>query len=338
MTSTQAGHYSELHVPRPCAERRTRAWRDAMTSLTGRAAGRGAVLSMALCVMVLIASEFMPVSLLTPIASDLRMTEGLAGQAISISGVFAVLTSLIIAGVTARLDRRTVLLSLTALMIVSGTVVAMAPNFAILMLGRACLGVAIGGFWSMSTATVMRLVPEDRVPHALAILNGGNALAATIAAPLGSYVGSLIGWRWAFFSVVPLAAVALAWQLMTIPSMRPDRPSASMNVFTLLRRPSGRLRNGGDPAPLHGAVRVVHLLAPVSRDRDQGRRVSAVPDAVGDRCRRSGWDVTDRIDADHAALPRADPDSTRDGGTRRRIDCVRELRCGAPRRCSPPGA
>ena len=53
---------------------------------------------MALCVMVLIASEFMPVSLLTPIASDLRMTEGLAGQAISISGVFAVLTSLVIAG------------------------------------------------------------------------------------------------------------------------------------------------------------------------------------------------------------------------------------------------
>jgi predicted MFS family arabinose efflux permease len=89
-----------------------------------------------------------------------------------------------------------------------------------------------------SVSDVMRLVPEERVPHALAILNGGNALAATIAAPLGSYVGSLIGWRWAFFSVVPLAAVALAWQLMTIPSMRSDRPSASMNVFTLLRRPS----------------------------------------------------------------------------------------------------
>ena len=95
------------------------------------------------------------------------------------------------------------LLSLTALMIVSGTVVALAPNFAVLMVGRALLGVSIGGFWAMSTATVMRLVPDDRVPHALALLNGGNALAATIAAPLGSYVGSLIGWRGAFFSVVP---------------------------------------------------------------------------------------------------------------------------------------
>ena len=51
---------------------------------------------MTLCVFVLIASEFMPVSLLTPIAGDLHMTEGQAGQAISISGIFTVLTSLFI--------------------------------------------------------------------------------------------------------------------------------------------------------------------------------------------------------------------------------------------------
>lgn len=54
----------------------------------------GAVFSMALCVSVLIASEFMPVSLLSPIAADLGVTEGHMGQAISISGIFAVVTSL----------------------------------------------------------------------------------------------------------------------------------------------------------------------------------------------------------------------------------------------------
>ena len=61
------------------------------------AAAWGAVASMALCVSVLIASEFMPVSPLTPIAGDLGLTEGQAGQAISISGLFAVLTSLTVA-------------------------------------------------------------------------------------------------------------------------------------------------------------------------------------------------------------------------------------------------
>ena len=199
--------------------------------------GIAAVLAMSLCVMVLIASEFMPVSLLTPIAADLGVTEGQAGQAISISGVFAVLTSLLISAVTARLDRRTVLLSLTFVTIVSGTLVAAAPNFPVLMLGRALLGIAIGGFWAMSTATVIRLVAPGRVPHALAILNGGNALAATVAAPLGSFAGAFIGWRGAFFCVVPIAVVTLAWQFMTLPSMRPHRQSASLDVFRLLRRP-----------------------------------------------------------------------------------------------------
>ena len=66
----------------------------------------GAVSSMALCVAVLIASEFMPVSLLTPIAGDLGLTEGQAGQAISISGLFAVVTSLFVAGLTRDIDRK----------------------------------------------------------------------------------------------------------------------------------------------------------------------------------------------------------------------------------------
>src|ERR1700709_1618436 len=105
-----------------------------------RAGGWGAVLALTLCVATLIASEFMPVSLLTPIASDLHLTEGQAGQAIAVSGLFAVLTSLFIAGATARVDRRTLLLSLTVLMLLSGLVVAFAPNYATFMVGRALVG------------------------------------------------------------------------------------------------------------------------------------------------------------------------------------------------------
>lgn len=110
------------------------------------AALSGAVLAMTLCAATLIASEFMPVSLLTPVAADLGMTEGQAGQAISVSGLFAVLTSLFTAAAAGRLDRRTVLLAFTLLMAVSSAIVAFAPSHAVLMVGRALLGIAIGGF------------------------------------------------------------------------------------------------------------------------------------------------------------------------------------------------
>jgi predicted MFS family arabinose efflux permease len=198
----------------------------------------GAVLAMSLAAFALVASEFMPVSLLTPIARDLHISEGQAGQAIAISGAFALLTSLFISALAGRLDRKILLLSLTLLMIVSGTVVALASNYAVFMLGRALIGVAIGGFWSMSAATAMRLVPDHQVPRALAILNGGNALASVIAAPLGSFLGAIIGWRGAFFCTVPVAALAFGWKLMSLPAMQAERDAPPASLFKLLKRPS----------------------------------------------------------------------------------------------------
>ncbi|WP_258238959.1 MFS transporter [Arcobacter sp. F155] len=200
----------------------------------------GAVWAMALCAFVLIASEFMPVSLLTPIANDLTITEGYAGQSISISGLFALFTSLFLTTIVGKIDRKSILLFFTILMGISGIIVAFAPNATILMIGRAILGICIGGFWSMSAATAMRLVPKDKVPKALAIINGGNALATTIAAPLGSYLGGIIGWRGAFFCIVPIAIIAFIWQYKSMPSLPSQhsyghRPKLS-SVFKLLKQ------------------------------------------------------------------------------------------------------
>jgi predicted MFS family arabinose efflux permease len=201
----------------------------------------GAVFALALGAFALVASEFMPVSVLTPIAADLHISEGQAGQAIAISGAFALLTALFTTSLAGRLDRKTLLLSLTLLMMASGTVAAFAPNYPVFMVGRALIGVAIGGFWSMSAATAMRLVPLHQVPRALAIVNGGYALATVVAAPLGSFLGAVIGWRGAFFCVVPVAAIALAWQFVSLPSMHPQAGGESGTgpaaMVRLLKRP-----------------------------------------------------------------------------------------------------
>ncbi|WP_390896803.1 MFS transporter [Pseudomonas atacamensis] len=194
------------------------------------------VFAMTLCVFALIASEFMPVSLLTPMATDLHISEGLAGYGIAISGAFAVLTSLTITRLAGSMDRKRLLLLLTALMCASGLVVGLAPNYTVYMIGRALIGVVIGGFWSMSAALAMRLVPSASVPKALAIFNGGNALATVVAAPLGSYLGSVIGWRGAFFCLIPVALIALLWQWISLPALpAAPRKSSAGNVFALFK-------------------------------------------------------------------------------------------------------
>ncbi len=190
---------------------------------------------LSLMTFVLIASEFMPVSLLTPIAAELGITEGQAGQAIAVSGFFAVGTSLFGNRLLGRLDRRNAVLLYTLVMIVSGLVVTFAPNGFIFMLGRALIGVTIGGFWSLTAALLTRLVGPADVSRAMAMLQGGTALATVIAAPLGSFLGSIIGWRGAFFLVVPVGAAAFVWQWLVLPSLPADASISPGRMLGLLR-------------------------------------------------------------------------------------------------------
>lgn len=200
-----------------------------------RASHWGAVYAMALCSFVLVASEFMPVSLLSPMATGLGLTEGEAGHSIAMSGFFAVIASLSIGRLTRRIERQHVLLGLTALLIASALLTAIAPNYPLLMVGRAAVGLALGGFWSMSAAIAIRLVSEAEVPKALAIINGGNALAMALAAPLGSLLGGMLGWRGAFWCLVPLGIIAAVWQFVALPRLRPKAQVQARSLADLLR-------------------------------------------------------------------------------------------------------
>lgn len=226
-----------------------------------------AVAAMSLCVALLIAAEFMPVSLLTPIATDLDASNGMAGLAISISGLFAVPTSLLIATLSHRLDRRHVLMGLAALMLTSLVVIALSPNFAVLMMARALLGIVIGGFWALATATIMRLVSSQSVPKALGIMYTGNAVATAFAAPIGSYLGGLIGWRGVFWLLVPLVVINLLWMALCLPSMRSQaRPHSA---FRLMRRPNVAIAIMGVTLTFAGAFSAFTYFRPFLETRTQ---------------------------------------------------------------------
>ncbi|MFH7826412.1 MFS transporter [Kluyvera sp. 142359] len=196
-----------------------------------------AVWSLGLGVFGLITAEFLPASLLTPMASSLGVTEGVAGQTVTATALVALVTGLLITSATKSIDRRWVLMFFTLLQIISSLLVAFAPSLQVLLMGRLLLGVAIGGFWAMSTATAMRLVPARDVPKALSIIFAGVSIATVVAAPLGSFLGSLIGWRNVFILCVVPGVLALLWQLWVLPSMRPENGGSLRTLLHVLRRP-----------------------------------------------------------------------------------------------------
>lgn len=170
-------------------------------------------------------------------AKSLGISEGLAGQAVTATSILAVITSLLIAYLTRNLNRRTVLLTLSTLLSLSSLIVAFAPSFEFVLLGRVVLGIATGGFWAMATATTIRLVRESDVPKALSIIFGGSSFSSVLAAPLGSYLGGIIGWRNVFLFAATVGLLALAWQCMALPSLSPRDTTKIRTTFDVIRVP-----------------------------------------------------------------------------------------------------
>jgi DHA1 family purine ribonucleoside efflux pump-like MFS transporter len=200
-----------------------------------------AVVSLMLGAFSQVTAEFLPASLLTPIAADLGVSVGAAGQVVTATSLVGIVAGLATAIVTRAMDRRVVLWSLTVLLIASNLLSATASNLAVLLLARALLGISLSGFWAMATATAMRLVPADALPRAIALIFSGVSIATVSAAPIGAYLGDLWGWRNVFLLAAVVGAVVLAFQVLTLPRLPPLTSPDLRTLFVLMRRPSVRL-------------------------------------------------------------------------------------------------
>ncbi|MGU3525282.1 purine ribonucleoside efflux pump NepI [Enterobacteriaceae bacterium C23F] len=195
-----------------------------------------AVFAVAFCVACLITVEFLPVSLLTPMAQELGITEGVAGQSVTTTAFVAMFASLFVTHIIGRTDRRYVVILFSVLLTLSCLLVSFATSFSLLLLGRACLGLALGGFWAMSASLTMRLVPARMVPKALSVIFGAVSIALVIAAPLGSFLGGIIGWRNVFNGAAIMGLLCVVWVWKALPSL-PGESGQKANMFGLLKRP-----------------------------------------------------------------------------------------------------
>ncbi len=197
-----------------------------------------AVWSLMLGVCALITAEFLPAGLLTPIARDLRVSEALAGQAVTATAIVSFFAALLTASATRRLDRRVVLFGFSVLLVASNLLVAAASGLWALLLARALLGIALGGFWSMATAVTIRLVPPATVPRAMALVFSGISVATVVSVPLGSYLGGVYGWRVVFLLAAGLGVVALLLQAAALPRITSRGDTEIGTLIEVMRRPS----------------------------------------------------------------------------------------------------
>ncbi|GGM14588.1 MFS transporter [Promicromonospora citrea] len=196
---------------------------------TADARAWGSVVTLSFGIAMLVASEFLPASVLPALAADVGVTEGTAGLAVAATAVAGAFTAPSIAVLLPRADRRRVLLGLLAAATVSNLAVAVAPSFAVVLVGRLLLGVAIAGFWSLAFGAGVHAAPgrQRLVASSLAF---GTSIATVAGVPLGSVVGDAVGWRAAFGGAAALSALSAVALAVALPSV-PAHPTAGLRML-----------------------------------------------------------------------------------------------------------
>jgi predicted MFS family arabinose efflux permease len=189
-----------------------------------------AVLSIALGSFAFVTTEYMPVGVLPKIAADLGVTPGTAGLMTTTPGLIAALSAPLLLLAAGRLNRRLILLLLSVALVASNLVAGLATSFPIMLIGRALLGVSLGGFWTVALGVSGQIVAEQDSARASATIFMGITLATVIGVPLGTFVAELSSWRVSFFATAALALAALLMQAALLPDL-PPRAAARIGDF-----------------------------------------------------------------------------------------------------------
>lgn len=195
-----------------------------------------AVVAAGLATFSVVTTEMLPVGLLSSIAEQLGTRTGTVGLTLSLPALLAALFAPIAVIGAGGIDRRWILAGLLALLVVANLASALAVDIYWLLAARVLVGFCMGGIWAIAGGLAARLVPPEGVGLATSIIFGGVAAASVLGVPLGTWIGDLAGWRWAFAGMALFSAAVLALHLLAMPAL----PVASSPTLRQLR---GQLGN-----------------------------------------------------------------------------------------------
>lgn len=221
---------------------------ESNAAITGkRADGEGpgkdawwAVGSIAAGTFLLVTTEFLPIGLLSRLARDLNISEGIAGLAVTAPGLIAALAAPALILLAGNTDRRTITVVLTAAIVVSNMVAATASSFPVFLLGRIILGVAVGGLWTFAVAVGRWLVPESAGARATVVISAGISAGTVFGMPVGAALGDWVGWRATFAANAAWGALVVLAQLRFLPRLPVVAVIGAARLLAFARIPMAR--------------------------------------------------------------------------------------------------
>jgi predicted MFS family arabinose efflux permease len=174
-----------------------------------------------------VTTEMLPVGLLPAIGDAFRVSASVTGLLVTLYAVMVATLAVPLTIVTARFGRKPLLLSTLAGYVVCNALVAVAPSFAVVAVGRTIGGISHALFFSLCIGYAPRLVAARDVGRALAIAGSGVSAGFVLGVPLSTSLGTALGWRWSFGVLAAAAVMVLAVVARTLPRVSNERPAES---------------------------------------------------------------------------------------------------------------
>lgn len=199
-----------------------------------------ALIALTLTSFIATANETVPAGLLQQLAQGLSVSEGWAGQLVTLCALGAGLAAIPLTALVRGWSRRKVLLFALGAFCICNAVTALSSHFSLTLIVRFFVGLATGLAWSELATYTRRLVPAPLQGRALAMVMIGIPLALSMGVPLAAWLGRIIGWRWIFGGMSGIALMLMGWVWTAIPDF-PGRATAQRaNLRQVLTIPGVR--------------------------------------------------------------------------------------------------
>lgn len=176
-------------------------------------------------------TETTPDGLLPQIARGLSVSQGAAGQLVTLYALGSVLAAIPVITATRGVRRRPLLLTAIVGLFVFNTVTALSHSYLLTLGARFLAGMASGVIWGLLAGYGRRLVPERLQGRALAVVSVGQPVALALGVPIATWLGAVVGWQGAFWVMSAVALVLVA----AVRSLVPDFPGQSSQERLPLR-------------------------------------------------------------------------------------------------------
>jgi len=180
-------------------------------------------------------TEFATMSLLPYFARDLGISAPAAGHAISAYALGVVLGAPLIAVLSARLARRTLLIGLMLVFALANGLTGLVPSYHAMLTLRFISGLPHGAYFGVAMLVAASLVPAEKRAQASARVLMGLTVATIIGVPSANWLGQAIGWRWCFGIVAVLSLLTATLVALFAPHQPPEEGASPLTELGALK-------------------------------------------------------------------------------------------------------